>query len=218
MKQTRALCILYFFISLSLQGCLKSNKALSEANQNNTLFTGAVSAEYLSGSVIRISWGSSWSSDSSIASFKVYSVDGSGLTYLAGVPKTDFEYLDGISVSGKIYKYIVHAMDTAGVEDTNTNTVMALAYQGITSATAVDASSANLVFPALAEASGGFNIYCGLSSGSLPSSPTHIIQDPTATSYVLTGLTTGTNYSCKVKAFSAGIEDTNSVTASFTTL
>lgn len=178
-------------------------------------FNGAESAENLNGTTIQINWNAS--TDKTITDFNIFTVTAEGSLSLIGstTASTTFFLHTGLN-SGRLLSYVVRAVRGNGGSriDTNRNIVSALAYAGITSATVIDETTADLSFPAAAEAS-SLKVYCAVGASGAMTLRTQLAAS--ATSYRLNGLTTRTLHSCKVKAvLPDGSEDQNSAVRNFT--
>lgn len=206
----------FIFIVLSvLVGCFKGNYDGSSTGEETPVvvsFDGAQSAENINGTTIQISW--KLSTDKTIEEYHIYSVQTDNSLKLIGVASTDTSTYTVTGLSpGYLQKYVVRAYRSTGTSDTNKKVVSALPYAGISAATIIDTTTVDLSFPSAAEAS-NLRIYCATGlTGAMT-----LKQQLSASSTILrlSNLTTGTLYSCKVKAvLPDGSEDANSAVKSF---
>lgn len=201
-------------------GCLNTpeNASSSIASKSPSTtasfsFDGATSATNLSDTQIQIRW--TKSTETALLTYRVYmlSADGS-LTALASVANSFSSYVISNLTPGTLYSFVVRGADASGNADANNKFVSAMTYAGITGATVQSASSALLTFPTAAAAQ-GLNIYCATGASTTYTLMASVYSSKS--SHTLTGLTTGTQYTCKVNALAPdGTEDSNAVTTSFT--
>lgn len=176
-------------------------------------FDGATSAINLSDTQIQIQW--TKLSDTSLVTYRIYVLNADGsLTAIATVANSFSSYVVSNLSPGSLYSYVVRGADSSGNTDTNTNFVSAMTYAGVSSSSVLSGTSASLSFPS-APAATNLKIYCA-TGGSGNYSIFATISSSLST-YSLSGLTSGTAYTCKVKALApSGAEDANTLTTSFT--
>ena len=200
-----------------IEGCLKSPKG-AELNSSSQIpgsnkFVGAISAENISDTQIKIKWNSL--EQENFLTYQIYQLgtDGS-LVSLASVSKTVTQYVASGLTPGTFYSFVVRATDNNNQTDTNNNFVSALTYAGVTSSTVLGGTSANIVYPSAPSAQ-NINIYCAV--GASVNFSFMATTSSNSTNYTLNGLTKDTLYTCKVLAVAPnGVEDSNVVTTSFT--
>ena len=220
---------LIIFICL-IQGCLDS--ATSQPNgtgpvgssggsvgSTTTTFAGAITATNLNGTSVQLTWGAV---PSAYTLVKIYYYQNGALsTPIATLSSSLTTYTVTGLTSDTYYSFVVSAATSGGTTDGNLNIVSALTYPGINStngATAIGTTTATINFPAPGGNGSGVNIYCAnpIQAMILVSA----VSNPSATSQSLTGLQSGTTYTCKVKAvlISTATEDNNTATYSFNTV
>ncbi len=216
MKTNTVRHLIFLVLSIFIQGCLKGEYAVN-SNQGvvpgAATFLGAKSAENLSGTAIQVNW--DLSTDSSVSEYDIYLVNADASLSLIGVAgATSNLFVHSGLTPGKIQTYVVRSVNSAGSADANIEKVSAISYAGLSSAVVIDATTADLNFPTASDAT-GLKIYCAAgASGAMTVMAT---VSALTTTYRLTGLTTSTIYSCKVKALLPdGSEDTNPLLSSFT--
>lgn len=198
-----------------LPACFMKGQITTPNSSKNVgiAFSGAQSATNISGTAIQLNW--ILSSDPTITEYSVYSVNSdSSLILLGTATSTTNLYVHSNLNSGQLYRYVVRAVSSSGSVDSNLNIVSAIPYAGISSTSVVDATTANLYYPAASGAS-NLKIYCTVGA----STEMTLLATTSAlvANYQLIGLTPSTLYNCKVKAvLPDGSEDGNTATSSFT--
>lgn len=186
----------------------------SDENTNVLQFSGAVSAENISGTSIQISWNRSISEK--VKTYNIYQVNSDSRLILIGVVSSTTTLFVHTGLNfGRLYRYLVKASTSEGFLDGNTNVVSAIPYAGISTGTVVYSTTADLTFnPALDADS--LRIYCS-EGGSSNAMVLVATVSPNVSGYHLTGLIPQTLYACKVKAvLNDGSEDFNANTVTFT--
>lgn len=183
-------------------------------------FAGVNSVTNTNGTTLNIAWPSPTPTPgTTIQTFRINILDPSDNLSIYDVAFPTLNYSLTNLIEGANFNVIVRALDSSGNSDGNQKMLSAFTYRGITSAAlsspATTPPSAVLIFPAAANAS-ALHVYCSISGGAIPTSPTLSIAS-TLTTATVTGLSTGSNYICKVKAVGSTGEDTNTATAVFTT-
>jgi hypothetical protein len=217
---TRIALILTAF---ALSGCLEGDQTTVLSSQNPappTAFAGATGAvDTGTGLQIKISWGAVPAGTSQVRVMG-YNPSNGMLTPIATLPATATFYSHTGLTSGTQYSYVVQALDSSGNPDSNQKIVSALAYSGINQTSggiSTGTTAATLFFSAPGLATTGANLFC-------KTNYTGDAQVGTATanqtSAALTGLLSGTNYTCHVQAISSttGLPDNNTQTFSFQTI
>lgn len=105
---------------------------------------------------IEISW---VPSTQAVSGYKVYRVQGKNLVLLATLPNNVKAYIDGAIWWGAVYSYVVRAVDTAGLEETNRKQVSALAWAGIQKIEATSRTSLKVHFETLTAIADEVRIY-----------------------------------------------------------
>ncbi len=176
-------------------------------------YVGGDSAYNISANAIQINW--TLSTDTNVAAYNVYLLNSdNSLTLIGSANASTALYVHSGLTSGTLYRYVVRSAASDGTTDTNTKSLMAIPYAGIGVVNVADATSVDMYFPAASEAS-NLKIYCATGA----SSTMNLIDTINANTmnYHLSGLTTGQEYTCKVKALLPdGTEDYNSNAISFT--
>jgi hypothetical protein len=191
-------------------------------------FSGITSAENSDGNSAWVYWSKANPSANggvNISKYKITVFDSDGLY----IQEQDVEYQAAINTynalvenlaAGKDYFFNVRALDLNSLTDGNTLQKSAFTYAGIKSAASTSSATAIVEFPA-AESAAELRVYCYKTSDGPSTSPITTLNTNlgTTTSTIITGLSSGTNYTCFVKAVSAftTLEDSNIVTKSFTT-
>lgn len=185
-------------------------------------FAGLVSAKNLDGSRAELEWVPS--TNPAVSKYLVYRVLDTQLQFLRSV---DSQTLDGqgntVSTSktvvnglsgGQNYVFRVRAEDNSGNKESNNVNRNTFVYEGIGAATVLNAVSARIDFAAGTDAS-RLNIKCKTNLD-----PTYVtmsqVTDMSATSSVLSGLSAGVQYTCRVNALFGLLEDFNTKEISFT--
>ncbi len=204
-----------YILMLPLLGCLQGEFTAAESVLNGSplpSFAGAVSAENINGTVIRIHWALSMGSVAS--EYKIYAVNSDNSLTLLGSALSSESFFDHTGLeSGQLYRYVVRMVSSSETQDSNQNIVKGLAYAGISGATVVSATAVDLEFPATSSAT-NLKIYCTTAAANMS---LFASVSPTSVRHSLTGLSSGLSYRCQVKAvFDQGREDSNTLTTTFT--
>lgn len=173
-----------------LQACFMKGQ-ITTPNSSNTVgiaFSGALSATNISGTAIQLDW--ALSSDPTVTEYNIYSVNSdSSLTLLGTASATTNLYVHSNLNSGQLYRYVVRAVSSSSAVDANLNIVSAIPYDGLTSTSVVDATTANLYFSAASDAS-NLKIYCA--EGASTTMTLFVTTSALIANYQLTGLTAST--------------------------
>lgn len=177
-------------------------------------FTGAVSAQTMSGSKVQISWNASY--DPYVVAYNIYDVSNIFTPVLkktVHAPAT-FTNLTGLN-AGQLYAFRVRASDVDGKEDTNKVDLQAIPYAGAVSAEVKSSTTAEITFSDPSN-SDSAKVYCG--TGANPSTYDLLatVSNVALTKTTLTGLTSGTQYKCRVAAEVGGFVDNNTQYVTFT--
>lgn len=209
--QGKTLAGLLIAVTLFSSGCLESGSGSSSQNASNNVvdlgFLGLQSA-IASTSGVTLTWIQATSS--ATVGYQVFQVLPSlALVPLSTIPdSTQTSFVD-TTAAGATRSYIVRAFDASGRTDGNSVIKTAVSYAGITSATATGSTTIHLAFPATGISTLGGRIYMTRKGQTTMLS----LISNTATSYDVTGLRSGTNYTFSVKAvLSYSQEDGNTKT------
>jgi len=222
--------VIALLIVLSLPACLDRKQAIvagaKSASSSTTGFTGAISAANLpsDGLSILINWSAA---SAPYVSYNVYSVDinGNMTPVRTLIPLAQTSWAQTGLTSGQMYSYIVQAVKADGVTtDGNQNTVSALAYAGVNKtggSSGVGVNQATVNFTAVGSQGQGVVINCTNPNG--VAKATLSVFSTTATGATLTGLYSGTTYTCTVNAIYNNfwgniVNDSNAITTSFQTI
>jgi len=135
--------------------------------------------------------------------------DDNSLTVVDTVPKTQSSYTLTSLAPLSVYKYMVHALSSSGIADTNNIQQKGFTYSGTSSSVITN----NIInFPATGDKVTGFSIYCKLKADSNYVSML-TINSTTATSATITGLTNNRAYDCRVYPYLNSYTFTSSSTA-----
>jgi hypothetical protein len=199
------------------QNTLMSNFTPRDLNTGAQFgFAGVTSATNINGTSINVTWPiASPLPGTIVTEYHVMAIfsDDSVQSYVVNAPATSYSITN--LGSGEEFNIVVRAADANHLTDGNVKSLQVFTYAGISSATALSATSVRLDFPAAPLAS-SLRIYCYPSGGPISSIPTMSIASD-LTSQILSGFSSGTLYTCVVKAVGQTGEDSNSATASFTT-
>jgi hypothetical protein len=121
---------------LSLVSCLEKTESRDSSSSTSSWFSGIVSATNLGGNPasIRLNWNAS---TSPVTAYRVYA-----LTYDADTRRNSWSLVEEVNSNttsyihsdleiGKIYTYMVRAVDNTGTEDTNTAQKSSVSFDGI---------------------------------------------------------------------------------------
>lgn len=214
-------------VGLAISGCIPKDSNIastllaSGSNKTTSFFAGAITAENLDSTRVKVSWNLS---TSPVSNYVVYSVSpGGALTGLRTVPSSVSSTIISGLTPNTIYNFRVVATSSIGLSDTNTNDKMAYTFAGATSASTIDSTSGSITFPALSLGQADFlNVYCSTVSKSYGTTPVASITNISQTSVTISktsdgsNLVSGTVYYCKVTASFYGLEDNNTSEVSFT--
>lgn len=188
---------------------------LNQASNNNGInFSGAVFAENISSTSVQINWNRSTSEV--VKTYNIYQVNSDSSLQLIGVVNSNVSLFVHTGLSfGRLYRYLVRASTSDGLLDNNNKIVSAIPYGGIATATVVDATTVDLTFNPAMDAE-NLRLYCA-EGGSSSAMVLVATLSPSLAGYHLTGLTSQSLYSCKVKVvLDNGSEDFNGNLVSFT--
>ncbi|QLY24249.1 hypothetical protein [Bdellovibrio sp. KM01] len=218
MKTSKLSSLLVISSMLMLAGCFDS---LSSSNRvaSSTSTTSAITSAQFTGvstavnkvTGILISW-PGVTDVSLVKAYRVYRVSGSKKTLLTTLAPSLNSFMDGTVTWGSIYAYQVNAVDQNGIEDSNTKTVKAVSWSGISSVQASSRTSLVVSFANLATVIDEIRIYAQLGVGGNKTLVATISGSDT--SVEVTGLRTGYNYIISAQGYisSLGKEDGNDVT------
>ncbi|MEY4615405.1 MAG: hypothetical protein RJB66_365 [Pseudomonadota bacterium] len=180
-------------------------------------FSGLTSAVNSNGTTIQLTWTPATPiAGKTIQGYRVYQVDGDNELDFADVTPSSASGYQAIGLTpGTNYRYMVRAVDSNGLLDSNQVWKWAFTYAGITSASSPSGTIANLFFPTAPSAT-QLNIYCWKDSDPRPTIPTASLPG-TSSSHQVTGLLPSTRYKCAVQAVGVGGEDGNPAIQLFTT-
>lgn len=191
--------ILILTSTLLTAGCLtktgSSTPSLAPSAISSSDFSGATTATN-KGGPIQISW---TLPSASVSGFRVYRVGGGGeLTSIAFTKSTDTSFIDSNTTFGQLYTYVVRAVDTAGIEETNTKKVTSIAYPGLYEVTITGQTTATLGLIPAVGAIDEVTIYAQ-AVGSTTKLTLATIS-PNQISVDVTGLRNGTTYNFSAQA------------------
>lgn len=176
-------------------------------------FTGATAANTTGPQKVQILW--TLSADPSVTGYNVYD------TTLRTSPKLIKTLTAGtsqVSITGlgnqSYYSFRVRATTKLGVEDGNTNDVLAIPYGGVTGSLSLSSSTAQITFND-ASNSDQVSVFCQVGS-STDWKPMATVTDITQTQVRLSGLQAGVSYTCRAAVVVNGFTDNNTVTTTFT--
>jgi hypothetical protein len=204
---------------LSLASCFPTKGTATEASKatdsliTSASFAGATSASNkVTG--VQIYWDASKIEPSS---YRVYGVKGTKLTLLTTLAPSVHSFIDGSVTWGTIYSYIVRAVDSEGVEDTNTNKVSSLAWGSIASVNALSRTKVQVNFVSSVTVADEVRIYIQPASGGDKTLVATVSGNDTVVN--IDSLRTGYKYKISAQAYisSLGKEDGNDVSREVTT-
>jgi hypothetical protein len=219
-RNSKKLAVAVSLLALNCAGCLVPEEStasveeqIAAAGMVTLTFGGATSAYNLDGTRIRLGWSAA---SGTFQYYKVYELQADGsLVTIATLPKSLTAYTIVGLTAGTLHSYVVRAVTSDGESDGNSSIVSAATYAGITSVSAISTTSATINYPA-GNSAFSMTLYCSLRGGDYEVMATVV---PTSTSQSLTGLQSGSTYTCKVFALSQlGFEDTNTATKTFQTI
>jgi hypothetical protein len=200
-----------------LTGCFDflnpANKAQEVASSDSAItasdFTGVAAASNKVTGIL-ISW-PAISNTSLVKAYRIYRVTGSTKTLLTSVAPSLSSFIDGTATWGTIYTYMVKAVDQKDIEDSNTKTVKALSWAGISSVTGLSRSSLQVNLQSVASVVDEVRIYGQLSIGGTKT----LLATATGSdsSVEINSLRTGYKYIISAQAYvnSLGKEDGNDI-------
>jgi hypothetical protein len=204
---------------LSLSNCFPKKQSAVEGTSSaegqitSDSFAGATSASNkVTG--VQIYWDASKIEPSA---YRVYGVKGTKLTLLTTLAPSVHSFIDGSVTWGTIYSYIVRAVDSEGVEDTNTNKVSSLAWGSIASVNALSRTKIQVNFVSSATVADEVRIYIQPASGGDKTLAATVSGNDTVVT--LDSLRIGYKYKVSAQAYisSLGKEDGNDVSREVTT-
>jgi hypothetical protein len=204
---------------LALASCFPTKGTVSEASKTSeslitpASFAGATSAtNKVTG--VQIYWNASKIEPSA---YRVYGVKGTKLTLLTTLAPSVHSFIDGSVTWGTIYTYIVRAVDSEGVEDTNNVKVSSLAWGSIASVNAVSRTKIQVNFVSSVTVADEVRIYIQPASGGDKTLAATVTGNDTVVN--LDSLRTGYKYKISAQAYisSLGKEDGNDVSREVTT-
>lgn len=176
-------------------------------------FTGATLAETTGANKVKLTW--TPSTDPNVVAYTIYDVTD---FYNPKAIRTVRVPASTVSLTGlatqALYSFRVRASNSANLEDTNKNDVQAIPYAGVLTGTATSSSTATLTFPDGSN-SDQIDIYCKTDT-----SPTFVltatVRNVLLTSVNLSGLASGSIYTCRTALEMGGFVDNNTTTVTFT--
>jgi hypothetical protein len=204
---------------LSLTNCFPKKQSAadgtttSEGMINSDSFAGATSASNkVTG--VQIYWNASKIEPSA---YRVYGVKGTKLTLLTTLAPSVHSFIDGSVTWGTIYTYIVRAVDSEGVEDTNNVKVSSLAWGSIASVNALSRTKIQVNFVSSATVADEVRIYIQSTNGGDKTLAATVSGNDTVVN--IDSLRIGYKYKVSAQAYisSLGKEDGNDVSREVTT-
>lgn len=191
-----------------------SSASSSSGRISSTDFSGAISAKNrVSG--IQVAWPASKVTP---AAYRIYRVSGIKYELLTSLSPDIKSYIDGTVTWGNIYTYVVRAVDTDGVEETNTKKVSALSWGSIAKVEASTRTSMLVTFASTTAVAEEVRVYIepAKGGGAKVLAATVSGSDLTAT---ITDLKPGFSYKVTAQAFVSSLngEDGNSLEKTVTT-
>ncbi|MDR3608231.1 MAG: hypothetical protein P4M08_12745 [Oligoflexia bacterium] len=178
-------------------------------------FTGLVSANTTGATKVKLSWYQS--NDPKVVAYNIYDVTNRfspKLVKTVSVPASFTTITSPTVANETLYVFRARAADAQNNEDSNTVDLSAIPYGGVTGATVQTSTSALITFNDGSNAD-QVNVYCSTDGGQ-----TYVLMSAlpnyTQTSTTLTGLTSGTTYTCRVALQIGNFVDNNTNTVTFT--
>lgn len=204
-------------LSWLLSSCLPKEVSLPLINDSTsspsvTGFNGATAVQTIGATKVKVTW--TKISDSSVVAYNIY--DSTFLfspTLVKTVPASASEATITGLETGKYYTFRVRAANSSNQEDDNMIDLGGIPYGGVKSSVVQNSTSASLDFNdgSIADQ---VNIYCKTATTTYTQMAT--ITNVALSSTVLTGLTSGTEYTCRAALQVDGFVDNNTVTTTFT--
>jgi hypothetical protein len=202
---------------LFLSGCMDTISAVTPAPGPSPAAFGATTATNLNNNSIQLNWPAA---PSNAVSFTVYQTNLNTLALIPvneGLPVSQTSIIETGLTANTLYSYVVRWIDGSGNSDGNMTVVSALTFGGVTGSTGLATTSAYVTFAAAGPSATSVNVYC---SNSFQTSTLMAQASNTATSVNVTGLLSGTTYTCNVRAVvtATTLLDDNTATTSFQTV
>ena len=216
-KQKLSLLAIAFGV-VSLSGCLPQEQSLpstSGSTAPNTYlgFIGATAAQTMGATKVQLTWVPS--SSSTVVAYNIYD---STFKFSPKLIKTILAPASSVLLTGLVaesyYAFRVRAADVNNFEDGNMIDVGAIPYAGVLPAQVQSSTSAIIPFNDGSNTN-NINIYCYTGS-TINYTLMASVSNVTLTQTLLTGLTAGTQYTCRAALVVNGIVDNNTVTTTFT--
>lgn len=192
----------------------QSSTVISTNQTNYSGFAGAVSAQTLSATKVKVSW--TPSNDPDVVAYNVYDatmIFEPKLIATVTAPASETT-ITGLT-AGKFYRFRVRAANENRKEDTNKSDVSAIPYAGVLPADVQSSTSAYIPFNDGSD-SDQINIYCKTSGASDYTLYKEVKNVTGATKALIENLTPGEIYTCRASLVISGYIDNNTATTTFT--
>ncbi len=158
---------------------------------------------------IEVSWAAA---TGGVSSYRVYRLKGNTMELMTSVGSEITSVVDGSVTWGALYTYIVRAVDSKGIEDTNEKRVSSLSWGGLDSVVSESSTSIKVVFDNSSAAANEIRIYIQPASGGDKKLVAAV--SPSEGQYTINELKPGYKYLVSAQAFVATLkkEDGNLVT------
>ena len=214
-----------FFLIAILTGCLPENQSLDQSLKDSigvtrTLgFKGLETVQTITGSKLQLSW--TESTDPEVVAYNIYDTTNMFNPILVAtipIPSSGTFLTKGANgnplVAGTYYSFNVKAVTAKQKEDDNTVNKGAIPYSGVISYQIIDGSTVKLTInnPSNADRAKAF---CKVGLTAITETLLATQEDVSKTEITLTGLTAGTQYTCRVGLEIGAFVDNNKNTVTF---
>jgi len=214
-----------FLFMQTLTSCVPENQSLDQSLKDSigvtrTLgFKGLETVQTITGSKLQLSW--SESTDADVVAYNIYDTTNMFNPVLVAtipVPSSGTYLTKGANgnalVAGTYYSFNVKAVTAKQKEDDNTINKGAIPYSGVISYQIIDGTTVKLTInnPANADRAKAF---CKVGLTAVTETLISTLEDVSKTEMTLTGLTAGTQYTCRVALEIGAFSDNNKNTVTF---
>lgn len=141
--------IRFSIIVFSILGCLQQRETVKEVSASSSWFEGITTVKNLGGnpSSIKLSWNPS---DKPVIGYKVYALvynnetKANEWTIIDELGSEQLSYIHSELSSGQVYSYMIRAVDSNSVEDTNSKQLSTVAFEGIGSVKITGSTTASV--------------------------------------------------------------------------